>query len=93
MHFVTLIAQTGTSVDLNPTSVLIAYGPMGVMLAWFMLRFEKMIDAFKTLSHRIDGITRAMLLDVASRDGVGNHTKNLANEMLARIEARDATKD
>ena len=86
MSFLTLIAQTGISVELNPLNVLVVYGPMGVMLAWFMLRFEKMMS---TLSHRFDGLTRAMLVDVLSRENVGHSTKKTAQEMLSKIAARD----
>lgn len=69
-------------------ALLVAYGPMGIVLAWFLIRFERLPKAFATLSHRIDGLTRAMLLDVASRENCGNGSKRIANEMLAKIEAR-----
>lgn len=86
------LAQLTTTVELNTASALVVYGPMGAMLLWFMVRFESMVKAFGILSHRIDGVTRAMLLDVASRDSAGPQVKRIAQEMLAKIEARD-TKD
>lgn len=74
-------------------SELYTYGPMGVILAWFLWRGEKLgasvAKRLDTLSHRIDGITRAMLVDVISRDSAGSHAKDAARTMLAKIEARD----
>lgn len=73
--------------------VLYTYGPLGVITAWFMWRGEKLgntvVSEIRELSHRIDGMTRAMLADVISRDGVGQHTQSIARDMLAKIEARD----
>lgn len=100
MNIPAILAQTST--ELNPTALLVGYGPLGVFCVWFMFRVEKLITAvnqspaefqksLQTLSHRIDGITRAMLLEVASREGGNVRSKQLANEMLAKIEARSET--
>lgn len=85
MHVFPLIAQIAA--ETNPYSLLVAYGPMGIMLAWFMLRSER---AMNNLAHRIDGMTRAMLVDTLSRDNVGHNTRKHAEQQLAKIEARDA---
>lgn len=73
--------------ELTLTSALVIYGPMGGMLVWFMLTVTRSI---KDLAHRIDGMTRAMLVDVISRDSTGVHARQTAHEMLAKIESRDA---
>ena len=75
--------------DLNLASLLVAYGPMGIMLVWFMWRFETMVKAFRSLSHTIDGMTRAMLVDVMSRPGATTTVRRAATEMLNKIEERD----
>ena len=85
-----LIAQTMP--DVNPTSAIVIYGPMGAMLAWFMLRVEKLIGRVEVLAALIDGLTKAMLLDVVSREGIGIHTKEVARDMLGEIEARSKTR-
>ncbi len=67
---------------------LYTYGPMGIVLGWFMFRAEKFVAEIRSLSHRIDGLTRAMLVDMASRDSCGVATKKYANEAIAAIDAR-----
>lgn len=68
--------------------VLINYGPLGVMLAWFMLRFEKLVVEIRSLSHRLDGLTKALLMDLVSRDSTGPATRAQAQQEIAKIEAR-----
>lgn len=88
MSLISSIAQAQVP-ELNMTTALVIYGPMGGMIAWFMLRAER---SLRTLSHRIDGMTRALLVDVISRDTAGVHAKNSARQMLAEIEAKDEKK-
>jgi hypothetical protein len=73
---------------IDPGSILISYGPMGVILGWFMLRAEKLVVEIRSLSHRIDGLTKALLMDLVSRDSVGIQTKTQARAEIAKIEAR-----
>lgn len=80
-----IIAQVA-SVD--PGSLLLTYGPMGAILAWFMLRGEKLVGEIRGLSHRIDGLTRALLMDLVNRDSTGPQTKAAARAEIAKIEAR-----
>lgn len=68
--------------------MLYAYGPMGIMLGWFMWRGEKLMGEIRMLSHRIDGLTKALLMDMISRDTAGPHTRQQAQEALAKIVAR-----
>lgn len=75
--------------DLNLTTALVIYGPMGVFCGFFMWQFPKMIVEIRSLGHRIDGMTRAMLADIITRDGVGHNAQRVAQEMLAKIEAND----
>ena len=83
----------------NAVPVLFTYGPIGVVLAWFMLRGEKLvtrIGAFEVtiilklgdLAHRVDGLTKALLVDMIERESAGEHTKQYAREAIARIDAR-----
>jgi len=83
----TLLAQAADVIP-GPTA-LYTYGPMGIVLGWFMWRAEKIFSKISDLGHRIDGLTKAMLMDLISRDNIGPHTKQLAREALAKIEARD----
>ena len=68
--------------------LLLTYGPMGVVLAWFMWRGEKLGGEIRSLAHRIDGLTRALLMDMISRDSVGPATKAQAKAEIAKISAR-----
>lgn len=87
-HLAIFLAQVNEMAGANP--VLFTYGPMGVILAWFMWRGEKFICELKVLSHRMDGLTRAQLMDLVNRDSCGPQTKKVAEEMLAKIAARNA---
>ncbi len=84
IHYV--ISQLAVSTE--PFGLLLAYGPMGVILAWFMIRGEKLVLEIRSLSHRIDGLTRALLMDLVSRDSVGVQTKVQARAEIAKIDAR-----
>lgn len=83
-----MIAQMLSQVAAENGSVLLTYGPMGVVLAWFMWRGEKLGGEIRSLAHRIDGLTRAMLMDMISRDNVGPATKAQAKAEIAKISAR-----
>lgn len=80
-----LIAQ---AVAVDPGSILLTYGPMGIVLGWFMLRGEKLVVEIRSLSHRIDGLSKALLMDLMSRDSVGIQTKAQARAEIAKIDAR-----
>lgn len=64
---------------------------MGIIICWFMFRGEAVLKEIRSLSNRIDGLTKAMLVDVLSRDNSGAHTqtRSIAQEMLSKIQARD----
>lgn len=79
-----IIAQAAA----EPVSILLAYGPMGVILLWFMARGEKLVVEIRSLSHRIDGLSKALLMDLMSRDSVGIQTKAQARAEIAKIDAR-----
>ncbi len=70
----------------NP--VLIAYGPLGVICGWFMVRFEKIFGELRGLNHKIEGLTRAMLVDLLERESVGRKAKDYAREAIAKIDAQ-----
>lgn len=67
---------------------LVNYGPMGILLLWFMYRDGKIVPEIRSLSHRIDGLTRALLMDLVSRDTTGPATRAAAQQEIAKIEAR-----
>lgn len=67
---------------------LYTYGPMGVILGWFMWRGEKLAGEVRSLAHRIDGLTRALLVDMMNRDSTGPAARRYAEEALAKISAR-----
>jgi len=67
-------------------SVLYAYGPLGVICAWFMWRVEKLIDRISYLGHRIDGMTRAMMIEALSRPEVSPAARKYAEELLSEPE-------
>jgi len=62
--------------------LLIQYGPIGIVLAWFMLRME---PEMKAVRRAIDRLTRAHLLDVVSRPGASPQVKQLAKEALQEL--------
>lgn len=73
---------------INDPTPLYTYGPMGIVLAWFMFRGEKLAGEIRSLAHRIDGLTRAMLMDMVNRDTCGDQAKRMAQEEIAKIESR-----
>lgn len=77
--------QLAQIVEANPFA---AYGLAGLVIAWFMYFTEKLRVELKGLAHRIDGLTRALLMDLMSRDTTGPHAKAMASEELRRLEAR-----
>lgn len=80
-HFI--LAQ----LEQNATA-LYTYGPMGIILGWFMWRGEKLAGEVRGLAHRIDGLTRALLVDMLNRENSGPATRRYAEEALAKINAR-----
>jgi len=83
--------------EVNWSAALFAYGPLGVMCAWLMLRSErkfdelgdKIITELKVLGHRMNGMTRAMLADVASRETTGTALKTLVHDELMKLDAEE----
>lgn len=70
-------------------SPLAQYGLLGTVLAYFMYQGTKLGGEIRSLAHRIDGLTRAMLMDMVNRDGVGSQTKRHAQDALNKIDARE----
>jgi hypothetical protein len=89
MHpFLAILAQLQDSAP-----ALYTYGPMGVILAWFMWRGEKLSTEVRSLAHRIDGLTRALLVDMMNRETTGPTARRYAAEAIAQIEARQNKRD
>lgn len=80
--------------EVNWTNALFAYGPLGIMCAFLMYLSNKKLDSMTTevvtelrvLGHRINGITRAMLADVAARETTGDALKVLVQDELHKLE-------
>ena len=87
MTFAAMISAIVGQLTENSAS-LYTYGPMGVVLGWFMWRGEKLVGEIRSLAHRIDGLTRAMLMDMVNRDTCGDQAKRMAQEEIAKIERR-----
>lgn len=73
-------------------AMLFTYGPLGIVLAWFMLRgetkLERVVDRLDRLAHKIEGVTRAMLADVMSRENSDSRVREIARNMLADLDAQ-----
>lgn len=89
MSWLAILAQT----VIENSSMLLTYGPLGAMCVWFMLRAEKVFTEIRDLAHRIDGLTKALLIDMTNRDTCGVQTKEYAREAIAKIDARMSGKD
>ena len=94
MDFLLFLAQTAENY-----SGLLTYGPLGVITAWLMYRDEKramqlrevelrQIEKMSDMMHRIDGLTRAMLMDMLNRDKLAPAVKEYARQAIAKIDAR-----
>jgi hypothetical protein len=85
-------------------SSLVIYGPMGAMLVWgaYMAQkvlervvtkheaaFDELLKELRRVSHRLNGLERAMLADVISRESSGSESKRIAQQMLDRSEKAD----
>lgn len=82
-------------------SVLLTYGPLGIVCAWLMWKIERLENKLAEtlgaklgdLAHRIDGLTRAMLVDMTERESAGERTKEYARDAIAKIDARSKSED
>jgi hypothetical protein len=72
--------------DVNFPSMLVSYGPLGMMCLWFALRAEtkidRVIDRLDYLGHKINGMTRAMLAEIISRENHDSQARKIAEDML-----------
>lgn len=84
----TTILAVVAQVAADNAGVLLTYGPLGVMCAWLMWRSERVFTELRDLAHRIDGLTKALLVDMANRDTCGLQTKQYAQDAIAKIDAR-----
>lgn len=96
IHF--FLAQADAVVSGNPA--LYAYGPLGVMVAWFMLRGETFIkevrktredtiNELQNYGHKIDGLRIAMLVNTAENDQVSQKLRDFCRLEISRIQAKN----
>lgn len=83
MNLLAVIAQVAAE-----SPALYAYGPMGVILLWFMSRFEVLIKEVRNYGHKIDGLRLALLAQAASSDTANPNVRKLCEEEIARINAK-----
>lgn len=88
MNHLLLMAQA--AIEANPLASL---GIAGVVIGWMMWFFDKLRQEIKGLAHRIDGLTRALLMDLVSRDTTGPHAREMAREELSKIESRSTRRE
>lgn len=97
-----VLAITMAQVADNP-SALYAYGPLGIITCWLMYRDERRAIQIREnevreaghredVMHRIDGLTKALLVDLVERETATQHAKDFAREAIARIDARGNSK-
>ena len=67
-------------------SVLFAYGPMGVMLGWFMLRGEKLIKEVRDFGQKIDGLRLALLANTISNANTPEALRRFCDSEISRVE-------
>ena len=83
-------------------SGLVIYGPLGIGWLYFMWRDEKRDTSTETrnvatnmeirgLSHRIHGLTTALIMDVYSRPTVSESTRRMAEELMQRANVVNPT--
>ncbi len=80
------IAQVLTATENVPP--LTAVGLLTAVLSWFMYQGMKIPKELRILAHRLDGLTRALLVDMTERDSAGIHVKKYAREEIAKIDER-----
>lgn len=84
--------QTLAQMAADAPGALLAYGPMGVIMLWFMSRFEVLIKEVRNYGHKIDGLRLALLAQAAASETANPNVRRLAEEEMARIRAKDGGK-
>lgn len=93
-----IITQLAADLPGNPTALYI-YGPLGIVCGFFMLLTVALVKSMreesvesrkeiKTLSHRIDGLTRQLMMEMVERGAVGAKTMDYIRAAIAKIDAR-----
>lgn len=70
-------------------SALLVYGPLGIMVGWFMFRMEKRLERIESA---LNGLTRGILIEVITRRDVPPAIEREARALLdeLRPDARSA---
>ena len=82
------ISQVAQQVSVDSVAPLAPLGLLASILAWFMHHGAKLPSEIRNLSHRIDGLTKAMLVDMVERESTGMHTKSYCRQEIAKIDER-----
>jgi hypothetical protein len=54
-----------------------------------MYHGSKLPAEIRSLAHRIDGLTKAMLMDMVTRDNLGPNAREICHKEIAKITARE----
>ena len=95
------MAQVADTANSNP---LFVYGPLGIMVAWFMYLVQSIAKQFvtdlktgidgmraeiRTLGHRFKGMEMAMLAEVSTRPDAPIAVKKFATAEIAKLKAQE----
>lgn len=64
-------------------NALVQYGPMGLVLAWFLLRTENRLGG---IERALDRMNRAQMLDLVSRPETAPAVRRQAEQLLKEVE-------
>lgn len=92
-----VLAQVAQAAEATPA--LFTYGPMGIITCWLMYRDEKRANQMREVEaknqlyhyemlHRIDGLTKALLVDKIDDQSVPPNLRDYARDTVAKIDAR-----
>lgn len=68
-------------------NALVQYGPMGVVLAWFLFRTENRLGG---IERALDRVSRAQMLDLVSRPETPPAVRRQAERLLKEVEVAQA---
>lgn len=87
-----VFAQAAVTHDYG--SALLTYGPLGIICAYLLYRDERRDKAagerseltneeLRKLSHRLSGMSKALIVDVLARS-IDEHTRKIAQDLLEK---------
>lgn len=74
-----LFAPFAQMPEINWANVLFAYGPMGFIIVWGITQGQKVLNR---VSDKLEILAKAILVDLLSRENVGQQSRRMAQELL-----------